>query len=69
MRKFAICITKGSQERIVSTHLTRKEAMENGEKVNEQITRAEGIVSCISADFDEDGNRTDNKSRLYHVWL
>lgn len=69
MRKFAICITKGNKEKIVSIYLTREEAMKNGATVSKQITRADGIVSCISADFDEEGNRTDNKSRLYHAWL
>ena len=28
-----------------------------------------GILSCISADFDENNNRTDKKYNLIHSWI
>lgn len=69
MKKFAIELTKGDDEKILAIFDTKEEAMAAGEQYRKQYSREQGLVSCILADFDNDGNRVGNAYRLYNSWL
>lgn len=69
MIKFAVTITKGDNRKILEICDTKDEAMEKGEKHRKSLTMDSGILSCISADFDENNNRTDKKYNLIHSWI
>lgn len=69
MRKFAIKITKGDDIKIVGTYFTKEEALKNGKLIYNQLPAASGTVSCILADFDDDGNMIGNKYQLYETWI
>lgn len=68
MRKFAITITKTSRK-VVKTFEKQEDAMKYGNEVAGKTTSAEGTVSCISADFDEEDNMIGNQYRLFHTWI
>lgn len=69
MRKFAIKITKGDDIKIIGTYSTKEEALKNGELIYNQLPATSVTVSCISADFDVDGNMVGNKYKLYETWI
>lgn len=69
MRKFAIKLTKGNDAKIVSTHDTKEVALEKGNLVHDQLSSSAGTVSCISADFDVDGNMIGDKYEMYETWI
>lgn len=68
MNKFAITITKSSR-RVVKTFEKQEDAMKFGEEVAARTPGAEGTVSCINADFDENDNMLGNQYKLYHTWI
>ena len=68
MNKFAITITKSSRK-VVKTFERQEDAIKFGEEVAARTSGAEGTVSCISADFDENDKMLDNKYKLYHTWI
>lgn len=69
MKKFAICIVKGNEQKIVSTHDIKDEAIKNGDKVNNQLSKDEGVVSCIFGEFDKNNNLISKNSVIHKVWL
>lgn len=69
MIKYAISITKENNKKILAICDTKEQAMEKGEEYKKQFSKDSGILSCISADFDENNNRTDKKYKLIHSWI
>lgn len=69
MKKFAIEFTHGDDETILELFDTKEQAMAAGEQYRKQYTREQGLLSCILADFDENGNRIGNSYRFYDAWL
>ena len=68
MMKYAIELTNGNRETIVETFEDKDAAMEFGKSYFANLPKGGGIVSCISAEFDELGNRIGNSEIIYHVW-
>lgn len=69
MEKFAIKLVKDNDNTILETFDTKQEALAAGEKYNAKYTRAQGLISCIQADFDENNNLIDNGYKLITAWL
>lgn len=69
MKKFAVCIVKGDDVKIISVHLSKDEALENGEIANKQLLKNAGIVSCISGDFDDNNKLIENKYQIHKAWI
>lgn len=68
MMKCAVELTSGNNETIVKIFADKDAAIEFGASYFAQLPKSDGIVSCIAADFDENGNRTRNSENIYHVW-
>ena len=68
MMKYAIELTNGNRETIVETFEDKDAAMEFGKSYFANLPKGGGIVSCIAADFDENGKRTGNAESIHHVW-
>ncbi len=69
MQKFAVCIVKGNNQKVVSTHIKKEEALLNGDSVNKQLPKDAGVVSCIFGEFDENNQLIGKKSVIHKVWL
>lgn len=69
MKKFAVCIVKGDDVKIVSAHLSKDEALENGEIANKQLLKDDGTVSCIFGNFDDNNKLIENKYQIHKVWI
>lgn len=69
MIKFAVTLTKGDNRKVLEVCDTKEQAMEKGAEYRNQFSMDSGILSCISAEFDENNNRTDKKYNLIHSWI
>lgn len=69
MQKFAICIVKDNDQKIVSTHMTKDEAIKNGNTINSQLPKGAGVVSCIFGEFDDNDNLIGNKYKIHKTWI
>ena len=69
MIKFAVTLTKGDNRKILEICDTKDEAIAKGEKHRKSLTMDSGILSCISAEFDENNNRLNNTYKLIHSWI
>lgn len=67
--KYAVTITKGDSRKILEICDTKDEAMEKGVEHKKRFSMDSGILSCISADFDDYGNIIDGNYRLHYSWL
>lgn len=68
MKKFAVKITKGDEYKIIETFDSMDAAMVAGSEYREQISRDDGLMSCIEADFDEDNQMIGTSYRLLEVF-
>lgn len=66
--KFAIKLVKDNDNTILETFDTKEQALAAGEKYSAQFTRAQGFVSCIQGEFDENNNLVGNRYKLIHGW-
>lgn len=69
MKKFAIKITKGDEYRIIETFETKDAAMIAGAEYREQISRDDGLMACIEAEFNDEGNMIGTGYRLLEVFF
>jgi len=69
MKRFALKLTKGNDYRIIETFDTKEAAMVAGAEYRKQISRDNGLLSCIEADFDTDGNMSGTSYKLYESFL
>ena len=69
MKKFAIKITKGDDYRILFINENKDVVMSKGYEFRQNHPREEGLLSCIEADFDENGNMSGYGYRLHEVFM
>ncbi len=68
MMKFAFETVKDDVVRVLTVYNSKPEAMEHADAIKKAFAQYEGLLTLISADYDEDNNHTDNKCRVYEVW-
>lgn len=68
MTKYAIKLTKDDTITILAIFESKAAAMNAGAEYRKQYTREQGLVSCISADFDKNNNMVGNSYRLLASW-
>lgn len=68
MTKYAIKFTKDNTIKILAIFESKDAAMNVGAEYRKQYTREQGLISCISADFDENNNMVGNSYRLLESW-
>lgn len=68
MTKYAIKLTKDDTSTILAIFETKDVAMKAGAEYRKEYTREQGLISCISADFDESNNMVGNSYRLLESW-
>ena len=70
MKKFALTLTKrGKGEQVIQVFPTKKEAMMAGAEYRKIYSREDGLLSCISGNFDENDKRMDNSCIFYTAWI
>ena len=67
--KYAITLTKEDTKTVLFVSETKEDAMNFGNKKCNELTRNDGVLSCISAEFDVDNHIIGNKYSLLHTWL
>ena len=67
--KYAITITKENTKTVLYVSETKDDAMSFGDKKCNELTRNDGVLSCIGAEFDADNHIIGNKYSLIHSWL
>lgn len=67
--KYAITITKENTKTVLYVSETKDDAMSFGDKKCNELTRNDGVLSCIGAEFDADNHIIGNKYSLLHTWL
>ena len=67
--KYAITLTKEDTKTVLYVSETKEDAMAFGNKKSGELTRNDGVLSCISAEFNEDNHIIGNKYSLIHSWL
>lgn len=67
-KKFAITKTVGNDEKILKYfgEDEKAAAMAYGAEVAKENT--EGVIACIMARFDEDGNMKGSECEVFEVW-
>lgn len=68
MTKYAIKHTKDDTTTILEIFESKDAAINAGTEYRKQYTREQGLISCISADFDENNNMVGNSYRLLESW-
>lgn len=68
MTKYAIKLTKDDTTTILEIFESKDAAINAGAEYRKQYTREQGLISCISADFDENNNMVGNSYRLLESW-
>lgn len=69
MEKFAIILTKDNNQKVISTHATKEDALKAGEIYNGTLTKNAGVVSCVLADVDADNNIASGKMQILKAWI
>ena len=70
MKKLAITLSKrGTEEKVLKVFDTKREALNAGPEYRKVYTREDGLLSCISGNFDEHNNRVDNSCIFYTAWI
>ena len=70
MIKFALLLTKGDVETVLETFETKEEAIKRGNELHTQYTSVQGLLNCVSTEFDENNKMTNpNTQRVYKCWL
>lgn len=69
MTRFAIKLTKGDDYKIIETFCTKDAAMAAGAEYRKKYSRDDGLLSCIEADFDENGNMLGTVYKIHEVFL
>lgn len=69
MEKFAIILTKDNNQKVISAHATKEEALKAGEIYNGVLKKNAGVLSCVLVDMDENDNLLDGKSKIFRTWL
>ena len=67
--KYAITITKENTKMVLYVSENKDDAMSFGNEKCNELTRNDGVLSCISAEFDADNHIIGNKYSLLHTWL
>lgn len=67
--KYAITLTKEDTKTVLYVSKTKEDAMAFGNEKCNELTRSDGVLSCISAEFDADNHIIGNKYSLLHSWL
>ncbi len=67
--KYAIKLVKGDSNTILETFASKEEALAAGAKYRKKYTREQGLISCIQAEFDENGNIVGGKYKLVDAWI
>ena len=67
--KYAITLTKEDIKTVLYVSEIKEDAMNFGNKKCNELTRNDGVLSCISAEFDVDNHIIGNKYSLLHTWL
>ena len=67
--KYAITLTKEDTKTVLYVSETKEDAMAFGDKKSGEFTHNDGVLSCISAEFDGDNHIIGNKYSLLHSWL
>lgn len=67
-KKFAVTKTVGNDEKILKyfSEDEKAEALAYGAEVAKENT--EGVITCIAARFDEDGNMKNGECEVFEVW-
>ncbi len=67
-KKFAVTKTVGNDEKILKYFREdeKSEALEYGANIAKE--NSDGVISCILAQFDEDGNKKNNECEVFEVW-
>lgn len=67
-KKFAVTKTIGNDEEILKYfgEDEKAEALAYGEEIAKNNT--EGVIACILAQFDKDGNKKNNECEVFEVW-
>lgn len=68
MKKYAIKLTKGDNVTILGVRDTRTEAMELGAELRKRLSRDDGLLACIEAEFDENDRMIGSGYRLLEVF-
>ncbi len=68
MEKFAIKLVKDDNSTILETFEDKDVALAAGAKYRKKYTREQGLISCIQAEFDENGNMVGGKYKLVDAW-
>lgn len=68
MTKYAIKLTKDDTITILAIFESKDAAINSGAEYRKQYTREQGLISCISAAFDENNNMVGNSYRLLASW-
>lgn len=67
-KKFAVTKTVGNDEKILKYfgEDEKAEALAYGANIAKE--NSEGVISCILARFDRDGNKKNNECEVFEVW-
>lgn len=68
MKRFAVEITKGNDEKLVKVTDNKDEAIDFGKQTFDRLAKGDGIVTCFVGNFDESGNRMDMAESIICVW-
>lgn len=69
MMKYAIKLTKGDNYKILETFDTKDAAMIAGAEYRKQYSRDSGLLSCIEAEFDDQGNMVGTTYKLHESFI
>ena len=67
MKRYALKLTHGDDVKILAVFDDKSAAMAAGAEFRRTISRDEGLLSLIVAEFDDDGNMIGNAYRLLDV--
>lgn len=69
MKKFAIKLTKDDEFKILLVCDDKETAMRAGIEFRNKYPREQGLLACIEADFNENGQMAGNGYRLHELFM
>ena len=69
MIKFALELINGDERTLLKTYSTKEDALAAGPVYRQCYSPRQGLIGCISSEFDQSDQRISSAYRIHGAWF
>ena len=69
MKKFALELINGEEHTLLSTYSTKEDALAAGPIYRQRYSPRQGLIGCISSEFDCNDRQISSEYRIHGAWF